>query len=61
MGDGYEGQRLVVVANGSLPGPDIIVYEGQRLIIHVKNKLHSEGVTIHWHGLPSMAPRIWMV
>ena len=52
VGDGYEGQRLVVVANGSLPGPDIIVYEGQRLIIHVKNKLHSEGVTIHWHGLP---------
>ncbi|KAK3102541.1 hypothetical protein FSP39_012062 [Pinctada imbricata] len=52
VGDGYESQRLVVVANMSMPGPDIIVYEGQRLIVHVENRLHSEAVTIHWHGLP---------
>lgn len=50
-GDGWELRRLLVVANQSLPGPDIIVYEGQTVIIHVKNHLHSDTVTIHWHGL----------
>lgn len=50
-GDGWEVRKLLVVANQSLPGPDIIVYEGQTVIIHVKNHLHSDTVTIHWHGL----------
>lgn len=50
-GDGWEVRRLLVVANQTLPGPDIIVYEGQTVIIHVKNHLHSDTVTIHWHGL----------
>ncbi|KAJ8299997.1 hypothetical protein KUTeg_021516 [Tegillarca granosa] len=50
--DGWEQQRLVVVANLSLPGPPIIVYEGQTIKIHVKNHLQSETVSIHWHGLP---------
>ena len=52
--DGWESTRLVVVANGTMPGPPIIVYEGQRVIIHVTNKLKSEEVTIHWHGLPQV-------
>ena len=52
VGDGFERQQVVVVANKSLPGPDIIVYEGQRLIVHVINELPAEGVSIHWHGLP---------
>lgn len=38
-GDGWEVRKLLVVANQSLPGPDIIVYEGQTVIIHVKNPL----------------------
>lgn len=50
--DGWEKERLVVVANSTLPGPPLIVYEGQRLIIHVINELQSEAVSIHWHGLP---------
>ncbi|XP_033745716.1 laccase-3-like [Pecten maximus] len=50
-GDGYEPGRLVVVANDSMPGPPIIVYVGQRLIIDVINHLPSDTVTIHWHGL----------
>lgn len=48
----YDTPRLVVVANNTLPGPPIIVYEGQRLVINVTNNLQSEQVTIHWHGLP---------
>ena len=47
--DGYE--RAVVVANNSVPGPPLIVYKGQKVIIHVHNHLLSESVTIHWHGI----------
>lgn len=50
--DGWETPRLVVVANGTMPGPTIIVYVGQTVKIHVTNKLKSEQVTIHWHGIP---------
>ncbi|XP_062608275.1 uncharacterized protein LOC134270113 [Saccostrea cucullata] len=50
--DGWESKRLIVVANRTLPGPDIIVYEGQTVIIRVTNHLHSDSITIHWHGLP---------
>ncbi|XP_069141451.1 uncharacterized protein [Argopecten irradians] len=52
IADGWEDERLVIVANGSLPGPPIIVYEGQRLVVHVINHLLSDTVSIHWHGLP---------
>ncbi|XP_060080982.1 uncharacterized protein LOC132560327 [Ylistrum balloti] len=57
--DGWEDDRLVVVANESLPGPDIIVYVGQRLKVHVVNKLASDSVTIHWHGIPQHSSQ-WM-
>lgn len=50
-GDDWEARRLLVVANYTLPGPDIIVHEGQTVVIHVHNLLHSDTVTIHWHGL----------
>ncbi len=47
----YQNPRFVTVANGSLPGPAIEVYHGQQVIIHVRNLLKSQGVSIHWHGL----------
>lgn len=49
--DGWEAKRLVIVVNRTLPGPDIVVYEGQTLIVHLTNSLASDSVTIHWHGL----------
>ncbi|KAK3595591.1 hypothetical protein CHS0354_009547 [Potamilus streckersoni] len=49
--DGWEQPRLVALFNGMFPGPPIIVYRGQIVIVHVKNKLKSEAATIHWHGL----------
>ncbi|XP_033727168.1 dihydrogeodin oxidase-like [Pecten maximus] len=57
--DGWEDNRLVVVANESLPGPPIIVYVGQRVKVRVINMLPSDTVTIHWHGLP-LYGRPWM-
>ncbi|XP_060069167.1 uncharacterized protein LOC132549267 [Ylistrum balloti] len=50
--DGWEEERLVIVANGSLPGPAITVYEGQRLVVHVINQLYTDTLSIHWHGQP---------
>lgn len=49
--DGWESPRLVLVFNGSLPGPAIEVYEHQTVMVHVINKLHNDGVTVHWHGV----------
>ncbi|WAH37296.1 multicopper oxidase domain-containing protein [Alicyclobacillus dauci] len=36
--------------NGSVPGPEIKVDEGDKVKILVTNKL-PEGTTVHWHGL----------
>jgi FtsP/CotA-like multicopper oxidase with cupredoxin domain len=36
--------------NGHVPGPTIEVNEGDRVRIHVTNKL-PEGTSMHWHGL----------
>jgi bilirubin oxidase len=36
--------------NGQVPGPTLEVFEGDRLIIHLKNELPEE-TTVHWHGL----------
>ncbi|CAL1529110.1 unnamed protein product [Lymnaea stagnalis] len=49
--DGWETSRLVAVFNKSMPGPPIEVYEGQKVIVHVRNLLTSGAVTVHWHGL----------
>lgn len=50
-GDGWEKQRMVVVANGTLPGPPIIAYKGQVLVIRVKNLHPSDTVSVHWYGI----------
>ncbi|HEX8580236.1 MAG TPA: copper resistance system multicopper oxidase [Allosphingosinicella sp.] len=39
-----------VTLNGTLPGPLLRLKEGQRVRIHVDNRL-DEDTSIHWHGL----------
>lgn len=36
--------------NGSVPGPEIRVSQGERVRIHVENRLR-EDTTVHWHGV----------
>ena len=43
--------RSFVAVNGRIPGPTLIVREGQTVVVNVVNHLTSEGVTIHWHGI----------
>ncbi|XP_052683930.1 uncharacterized protein LOC128164215 isoform X2 [Crassostrea angulata] len=42
---------MVYAINGKIPGPEIVVTEGDVVAILVYNRLKMEGVTIHWHGL----------
>ncbi|MBW7453628.1 multicopper oxidase family protein [Paenibacillus sepulcri] len=37
--------------NGSSPGPELRVTEGDRVMVTLHNKDIEEGVTIHWHGV----------
>jgi len=50
--DGY--LRSVTAVNHTVPGPPIVVHVGQKVIIHVLNKLLAETVTIHWHGIEQL-------
>ena len=43
--------RTFIGINGRLPGPTLIVYQGQTVVVDVVNMLLTEVTTIHWHGL----------
>ena len=43
--------RYVYTINNQFPGPSIVVYEGQQVVVKVTNDLLQEGTTIHWHGM----------
>ena len=40
-----------VLGNGTLPGPEIRVHEGDLLRVLVENRLPDSATSIHWHGL----------
>ncbi|KAK9069657.1 hypothetical protein SSX86_011561 [Deinandra increscens subsp. villosa] len=44
-------EHVVMGINGQFPGPTIKARAGDTLVIHLTNKLHTEGVVIHWHGI----------
>ncbi|CAI7633965.1 unnamed protein product [Penicillium manginii] len=46
--DGYKMGALTF--NGSMPGPLVEADWGDELVIHVTNKLQTNGTSIHWHG-----------
>jgi FtsP/CotA-like multicopper oxidase with cupredoxin domain len=48
--DGKKPTSAVVV-NGSLPGPEIRVREGEQFRALVENRLGDAPTSIHWHGL----------
>ena len=43
--------RSVLTVNGLIPGPNLIVTEGQTVIANVINMLSSDITSIHWHGM----------
>ncbi|KAM3192048.1 hypothetical protein ACQJBY_069347 [Aegilops geniculata] len=44
-------QRVMIGINGKFPGPNITARAGETLSVTVNNKLHTEGLVIHWHGM----------
>ena len=48
--DGF-GSRMVIAVNRMFPGPPIIAYENQNIILHIWNKMHTDSTTIHLHGI----------
>ncbi|CAH8271794.1 unnamed protein product [Arabidopsis lyrata] len=44
-------EGIVMAINGQFPGPTIEAVAGDNVNIHVINKLSTEGVVIHWHGI----------
>jgi FtsP/CotA-like multicopper oxidase with cupredoxin domain len=45
------GETPVWCYNGTVPGPEIRVRQGERLEITVENGLEDEETTVHWHGV----------
>jgi FtsP/CotA-like multicopper oxidase with cupredoxin domain len=37
--------------NGTSPGPEILVRQGQLIEVHLQNESVADGVTLHWHGV----------
>ncbi|XP_052080741.1 uncharacterized protein LOC127718725 [Mytilus californianus] len=50
LADGYKS-RIVIAVNGRFPGPTITARENQEVIVHVRNLMHTDSTTIHWHGM----------
>ena len=46
-----QGSRLLIAINGIFPGPRIEAYENQTMQITVINTLHTDSITVHFHGL----------
>ncbi|KAL5728539.1 L-ascorbate oxidase [Ranunculus cassubicifolius] len=44
-------ENTVMGINGQYPGPTIRAKVGDTVVVHLHNKLHTEGVVIHWHGI----------
>ncbi|XP_010553062.1 PREDICTED: laccase-7 isoform X2 [Tarenaya hassleriana] len=43
-------RQVITAVNGSLPGPTLLVREGDTLVVHVVNQ-SPHNITIHWHGI----------
>lgn len=44
-------ENMVMAINGRFPGPTIRGKAGDTIVVHLTNKLSTEGVVVHWHGI----------
>ncbi|KAG2311219.1 hypothetical protein Bca52824_022776 [Brassica carinata] len=44
-------EGMVMAINGQFPGPTIHALAGDTIVVHLTNKLATEGLVIHWHGI----------
>lgn len=48
--DGY-AKPTAKAFNATYPGPTIEACWGDEIVVHVRNRLSTNGTTIHWHGM----------
>ena len=51
--------RPLLLINGRVPGPTLVVTESQIVIVHVINRIMGADITIHWHGM-FQKRSVWM-
>uniref|UniRef100_A0A1J3IRP3 L-ascorbate oxidase n=1 Tax=Noccaea caerulescens TaxID=107243 RepID=A0A1J3IRP3_NOCCA len=44
-------EGMVMTVNDQFPGPTINAVAGDTIVVHLTNKLATEGLVIHWHGI----------
>ena len=44
-------EGAVMTVNGEFPGPTIKAFAGDTIVVNLTNKLTTEGLVIHWHGI----------
>ncbi|KAL4218091.1 hypothetical protein ACF0H5_022827 [Mactra antiquata] len=59
LADGSIHNKVIAVFNRTMPGPTLVVYKNQEVTIHVKNRMLSDGVAVHFHGI-EMRGTPWM-
>ena len=59
LADGSSHERVLFLFNKTMPGPTLTVYKDQEIIVHVKNNLINDGLTVHFHGI-EMRNTPWM-
>ncbi|XP_053409258.1 uncharacterized protein LOC128559972 [Mercenaria mercenaria] len=59
LADGSKHERVLYLFNKTMPGPTLTVYVNQEVIVHVKNNLISDGISVHFHGI-EMRGTPWM-
>lgn len=59
LADGSNHERALKLFNKTMPGPTLTVYVNQQVLVHVRNHMLSDGVTVHFHGI-EMRDTPWM-
>ncbi|XP_068637472.1 L-ascorbate oxidase [Aristolochia californica] len=44
-------KKVTIAINGRTPGPTILAQQGDTVVVELKNRLLTENVAIHWHGI----------
>lgn len=44
-------EKLIMSINGQYPGPTIRAREGDTIVVELENRMPTEAVLIHWHGI----------
>jgi len=51
--------KLIYHKDQQIPGPELHVRQGERVVVHIENRLPSTEISVHWHGL-HMKDQAWM-